>query len=64
MKTVIYNQYGPSEVLPLVDLPIPVPKPDEELIKTYATFIESSCFNPVFLITTVLKHLGFKPRTH
>ena len=39
MKAVIYTKYGPPEVLQVVDVPIPVPKDDEVLIKVYATTV-------------------------
>ncbi len=39
MKAVIYTKYGPPEVLQVVDVPIPVPKDDEVLIKVYVTTV-------------------------
>jgi NADPH:quinone reductase-like Zn-dependent oxidoreductase len=39
MKAVVYDRYGPSEVLRIADVERPVPKEDEVLIKVHATTV-------------------------
>lgn len=39
MKAIAYSNYGPPEVLKPVDLPRPVPKPGEVLVRVHATSV-------------------------
>jgi NADPH:quinone reductase-like Zn-dependent oxidoreductase len=41
MKAIVYEKYGPPDVLQLKEVPKPVPKEDEVLIKVYAASINA-----------------------
>ncbi|UOY06852.1 NAD(P)-dependent alcohol dehydrogenase [Muricauda sp. SCSIO 64092] len=69
MKAVVYEKYGPPEVLKLKDIKKPVPKDDEILVKIYAATItsgdvrlRSSDFPPLFWLPARLIFGFFKPK--
>ena len=42
MKAVVHDRYGPPEVLRIEDVPRPVPKENEVLVKVHATSVTRS----------------------
>ena len=42
MRAVVHDRYGPPEVLRIEDVPRPVPKADEVLVKVHATSVTRS----------------------
>jgi len=64
MKACIHTKYGPPEVLRLTDIPKPIPKDNELLVKIYATTVnrtDSGFRNPEYLAVRVVGGL-FKPK--
>ncbi len=69
MKAAIYTKYGPPDVLKLVDIEKPQPKPNEVLVKIYDTTVtsgdarlRSSDFPPVAWLFVRLLYGLFKPK--
>lgn len=69
MKAAVYSQYGPPEVLQIVDIPKPQPKENELLVKIEAATVTSgdarlraSDFPPIFWLPARLIFGLFKPK--
>jgi NADPH:quinone reductase-like Zn-dependent oxidoreductase len=41
MKAAVYSTYGPPEVVSIIEVPTPSPKPDEVLVRIHATTVSS-----------------------
>ncbi len=68
MRAVVYHEYGPPEVLKLKDIPKPIPKDDEILVRIHAATVtsgdirlRSSDFPPLFWLPARLLFGLFKP---
>ena len=65
MKAIIYSKYGPPEVLQIKEIEKPVPKPDEVLIKIFATTVNrTDCGfrKPEYPVIIRLVNGLFKPK--
>jgi NADPH:quinone reductase-like Zn-dependent oxidoreductase len=65
MKAVVYTNYGPPEVLQLKEVPIPIPKHNEVLIKIHATTVNrTDCGfrKPEYPVIIRLVNGLFKPK--
>lgn len=66
MKAVIQDRYGsPSEVLRVGDVPIPVPGPDEVLVRVKAASVHADIWHSVIGIPYILRFMGsgiFRPK--
>ncbi len=69
MRAAIHTSYGPPQVLSVTDVPDPVPKANEVLIKVYATTVTSgdirlraSDFPPLFWLPARLMFGLFRPK--
>src|SRR5215471_512815 len=64
-KAVVYTRYGPPDVLRLTDVPTPVPKDDEVLVKVHAVSLNASDWE-VLRGKPLYSRIGgpFRPRHH
>ena len=63
MKAIVYTDYGPPDVLQLKEVPKPVPRDDEVLVKVHAASINEWDWNMVRAATVFVRMWGlFKPR--
>jgi len=69
MRAAVYTKYGPPEVLEVIEVPKPTPKPNEILVKVEATTVTSgdvrlrgSDFPPLFWLPARLLFGLFRPK--
>ena len=65
MKAVIYREYGPPEVMGLEEIPKPIPKENEVLVKVKAVSVNSWDWDLLMGEPILIRMWGlFKPRYH
>lgn len=67
MKAVVYNKYGPPEVLQVQEVEKPTPKDDEVLIKIYAASVNAYDWHFLTADIFLIRFMGagfFKPKYH
>ncbi|HEV2378056.1 MAG TPA: NAD(P)-dependent alcohol dehydrogenase, partial [Streptosporangiaceae bacterium] len=65
MKAVVYTRYGPPDALQLMDVPTPVPKANEVLVKVHAVSVNASDWETLRGKPLYSRMRGpFRPRHH